>query len=93
MRIPTVIKQQVVDLKTGEATVAAQQFNDNLNQQMQQCLSDDGFVIPSRTTTDITNIANPSNLNSRPNGTMWYDSTTDEFKGKVNGVVKVFTLT
>lgn len=45
---------------------------------------DDGLVAPSFTTAQITALAVTA-----ANGTMWYDSTTNELKAKVNGVVVV----
>ncbi len=92
MKIPTFTRQKFVD-DDGNLMPAYQQAFDILFQQMQLNLSDDGCVIPSKTTEQITNIASSSNANNRPNGTIWYDITTDQYKGKVNGVVKVFTLT
>lgn len=93
MKIPTLVMQQVVDLKTGEHTADYQQYQDNLNQQMQKDLSDDGFVIPVRTTDEIQNIADPSSLNSKPDGTIWYSSTDNKYIGKENGVLVIFSTT
>ncbi len=83
MRIPTFINLQYVDEK-GWLTPELQNFTDDLNQAMQESLSDDGWRFPQLTTAQITSIAG-----SQPNGTAWYDITTDEPKMKVAGVVKV----
>lgn len=92
MIIPTLLKNRFID-KEGFLTSEAQEYQDQLNIQMQKNLSDDGLVIPSKTTDEINHIADPTTENFRPNGTMWYDSTTNQFKGKINGLVKIFTLT
>jgi hypothetical protein len=93
MIIPTSVKQQVVDIETGEATSSAQQYQDNLNQQMQKCLGEDGFVMPARTTEAIQNIVNPANQNARPNGTIWYDTTLKKYVGYEDGVLVSFATT
>ena len=93
MKIPTVVMRQAVDPETGEPTVTAQQYQDNLNQQMQKCLSDDGFVIPARTTDEIRHIAAADTYNGRPDGTIWYDSNTNQWVGRANGILVVFTTT
>jgi hypothetical protein len=92
MNIPTFTGKKIVD-KDGHCHPEFQQYNDHLNQQMQANLSNDGFVIPANTTADINHIANPANPNGRQDGTIWYDSETHQWKGKSNGVVKVFTVT
>lgn len=91
MTIPTFTQHRVSN-DDGEYTAEAQQYNDQLNQYLQDNLSPDGFVAPPRSTNDINEISNPSNVNAMPNGTIWYDSDTDEFKGKIDGNVRVFQL-
>lgn len=44
---------QVVDLKTGEWTPTYQQYMATLTQNMQVSISDDGFVIPSLSQSDM----------------------------------------
>ena len=88
MQIPTFYKYKYVDAK-GELTPDAEYYIDLLNIQMQKNLSDDGFVVPSRTTVDINTIADPTNENTRPDGTLWYDTDLNELKVKINGIVKV----
>lgn len=90
--IPTFIKQRAVG-KDGEFTPQVQLMFDQLFQQLQNNSSNRGLVAPSQPTTTITNLATPPSGPSMPNGTIWYDSTTNEMKAKINGVVKVFTLT
>lgn len=92
MKIPTFTDQVVVE-EDGHASDYLRQFVDVLTQQMQLSLSNDGFVMPSQTTTDIKNISNPSNPNARGNGTIWYDTTLNKYVGKENGTLVVFTTT
>lgn len=59
-------------------------FNSNLNTYLQQNVGQDGFVIPSRSTDDITALSA-----QKPNGTMWYDETDNEVKVMKNGSVQI----
>lgn len=61
-------------------------YQQDLNQELLDNLSDDGFVIPSLTVTEITTIAPVM-----PNGTFWYDETNDEIKVKKAGTVRTVT--
>ena len=61
-----------------------------LLQYLQTNLSDNGWALPSRTTTEIAALAA---LPATVNGTMWYDSTLDVFKGKKGGIVVTFNTT
>lgn len=88
MKVPPITRQVFVD-KDGFLSSPNQQMFDVLFQQMQNNLSDDGLVAPSLTTQQITQVASPTNNNSMPNGTIWYDSDTNELKFKKNGVVVV----
>lgn len=92
MKIPVFQLGKAVD-KEGNFAPFMQQFFDLFFQQMQKTLSDDGFEIPQLTTQQISNVTSASNHNAKGNGTIWYDSDANQFKGYVNGVVKVFTLT
>lgn len=83
MNIPTYINIQYVD-KDGFLTSPMQLYNDELNQALQRGLSDNGWTVPQLTTAQITEISP-----DMPNGTIWYDSTTNQLKGKINGVVTV----
>lgn len=71
--VPIYINQEDQDL-----------YNDLLNQYLRDNLSQNGFSTPIKTTSEITDIAS-----SVQNGTLWYDSDTDELKVKSAGVVKV----
>ena len=58
-----------------------------LFQTLQQNAGNEGLVPPSQTTANIS-IIQPN----AQNGTIIYDSTTDQLKGLIAGVFKVFTL-
>lgn len=59
-------------------------YQDELNQTLQDALSDNGWKIPNQTTANITQIAP-----TMPNGTIWYDSDTNQLKYIKSGVVTV----
>jgi hypothetical protein len=59
-------------------------YNDQLNQSLQDSISDDGFVMPSQPTSSIVTLSG-----MMPNGTIWYDQTTHELKARVNGSIVV----
>ena len=92
MRIPTFPRVKFVH-ENGELTAEVQNNFDVFFQQAQLNLSDDGLVVPSRSTGDINAIAAIDNPNTRPDGTLWYDTITLELKVKIDGVVKVVTVT
>lgn len=71
----------------GSLTPETQIYEDQLNQAMQNSLSDNGWTLPQQTTANITTIAT-----DMPDGTMFYDTDTNEFKIIVNGVVRVVQL-
>lgn len=86
MNIPTFIKQQYVDPKTGELTPAMEFYHQQLNQQLQFNYSQSGLVVPSLNTLGIDQAS--SGNNEKPNGTLFYNNETDEVQVKINGVVK-----
>lgn len=89
MNIPNIPVAKLID-DNGNLNEIWHNFFFQLLQLMQQNLSDEGFLIPQLSTTDIAKLTDPSKT---PNGTMVYDSTTDDFKGMKGGVFKTFTLT
>jgi hypothetical protein len=91
MKIPVFSRIKAID-KEGNFTPSMQQVFDILFQQMQKAISDDGIEVPQLDTNSINNVSSESNANSKPNGTIWYDTDAKKFKGKEDGVVKVFTL-
>ena len=62
-------------------------YNDQLSQALIGGLSDNGFTTPQQTTTGITDLSS-----SMPNGTMWYDTDTNQMKALINGSVKIFQM-
>jgi len=83
MNIPTFQNVKYTDEK-GNLTSAMQMYNDELNQALQNGLSDNGWTVPQLTTAQITAVSS-----LMPNGTLWYDTDTNQLKGKINGVVTV----
>lgn len=61
--------------------------------QMQVNISDDGMVVPQLTTDQITHNTDPTNTNTMPDGSVFYDTDDHKLKVKENGVVKVITTT
>lgn len=91
MKIPVFTRQKFID-DDGFLTARFQQDFDIFFQQCQINLSDFGLVVPQKNTVEINNIATDSQ-NPKPNGTLWYDSQTNQLKVKINGLVKVVTVT
>lgn len=63
-------------------------YQESLSRELQSGLSDNGWTLPQQTTTNITTVST-----DMPDGTMWYDTTSNEFKVKVNGSVKTVSVT
>lgn len=74
-------------------------YFDNLTSALQTYYSPEGITIPAKTSAEIsqltaTPVSPPTGADVRvSNNNIIYDSTTNEFKGNVNGTWKVFTLT
>ena len=64
-----------------------QYYNTQLSQTLQSGLSDNGWTLPQQKTNVINSVSA-----DMPNGTMWYDSDTNEFKVKIDGTVKKVTV-
>jgi hypothetical protein len=89
MIIPTFSKHKVAD-ESGDYTPEASLYQDILNQQMQICLSDDGWQVPALDTDTINQFADPANANARLPGCIWYDQTTNELKVLIAaGIIKI----
>jgi hypothetical protein len=69
--------------KDENPTTEWKMFFSQLVQGMQIALSNEGFQLPSQVTEDI------AKLTSSPNGTLIYDSKTNEPKVRVSGTFKV----
>lgn len=87
IQIPSIVSWQLTD-KTGMATASFQQFMSQLLTQLQTNLNPEGIFIPQQPTTNITTLNTPKSTSA-----ILYDSTTNQFKGCINGVFKIFTLT
>ena len=66
MKVPGFLNMQFVQ-EDGLLTPEMGRYNENLNREMQNALSDNGWTVPQQTTANITTIAP-----SMPNGTIWY---------------------
>ncbi len=85
-----------VDSVILDAELFSSEFNswlsvlvDSLNETIQEIQNQfngisDGLVVPQKTTAEITTLAATAS-----NGTQWYDTTTNQLKAKINGVVVV----
>lgn len=86
MNIPGFINIKFVG-ENGFLTNEMQLYNDNLNQELQKGLSDNGWTTPSVNDNAITTASA-----QMPNGTFWYDNVNHEIVFKVNGaLVKLVT--
>lgn len=90
INIPTFVKQRFTDT-LGHLTPQMHLFFDQFTNTMIDNFSQDGLVVPSRTTDEINNIASSTNDNAKPDGTMWYDTEAKVLKVKINGAVKTVT--
>ena len=84
MKIPNFLDIRLVDEK-GFITDEWRQILEQLFQQLQKNVGDEGFVVSSQTATNIA-------LLNLVNGTIIYDSTSNEFKGMKAGTLQKFTL-
>lgn len=80
-------RDPVIINEKGMLTDPYKLFFQQLVMALQTNFKPEGYVIPPKPTSDIIQlIAQASNNN------IIYDSTTNQFKGNVNGTWKVFTL-
>ena len=85
--IPAFFRHKVVD-ENGYFTPEMHQFFDVFFQQASNNLSNEGIVIPSLTTKQISDINNPLNPNRKPPGTTYYNADNHFFQVNINGTVK-----
>ena len=78
--------EQVIDEK-GNLTAPYRLFFQQLVMALQTNFKPEGYVIPPKPTSDIIQL-----IAAASNNNIIYDSTTNQFKGNVNGTWKVFTL-
>jgi hypothetical protein len=85
MNIPTFIYIQFVN-KEGYLTDPMQLFMDELNQALQNGLSDNGWTLPQITAANLATISP-----KMPDGTMWYETDNNEFVVKISGALRKVT--
>lgn len=89
MRVPTFLNTKFVEHQgesVGYLTPDMQNYNDELNQALQNNLNDDGFVIPSRPDTEVV-----AAFATKPVGTILFDVTNDVWVGKTSAGLVQFT--
>jgi len=86
MIIPNYVDIPISEMN-GEITPEWKLILQQLLIQLNLNAGNEGLVAPSQTTDNI------GLLTQSQNGTIIYDSTTQQFKGYINGVWKIFTLT
>jgi hypothetical protein len=87
MFIPVFTHVKFVD-DDGFLSIAMQDYNDLLNQALQNGLSDSGWTSPMITAANIVAIAP-----SMPDGTFWYETDNKEVVFKINGALRKVTTT
>jgi hypothetical protein len=85
---PDLPRDGVIADKDGNVTSAYLLFFQQLVMALQTNFKPEGYVVPPKPTSDIIQL-----IQEASNNNIIYDSTTNEFKGNVNGTWKVFTLT
>lgn len=89
MNIPSFIQERVID-ENGYFTPSWAFVIEQLLSQLQINAGAEGLVPSSLKTEDIAVVAASTNLQ---NGTLIYDSTTDQLKTNIAGTFKVITVT
>lgn len=72
----------------GFLTSEMQMYHDQLNQALQNSLSDNGWTIPPITAANLATISS-----QMPDGTMWSESDAQEIVVKINGALRKITTT
>lgn len=88
MIIPNTVNGKLVD-DDGNMTPEWELFFSQLINVLQSNLSNEGYVLPMQSTTDIAKLSDVD----KSKGALIYDLTTDEFKVNINGTWKVVTVT
>jgi hypothetical protein len=88
MKIPNFVDEKIVG-EGGKLTDSWKQLLTVLFSQLQQNLSNEGHVVPSQNTTDMTTILSDA---AKENGTLLYDETTHELKVKIGGLIKTIQV-
>jgi hypothetical protein len=87
MSIPNFDLENISD-SSGKLTPQAKLLFDQIITLLQNILSDQGIAIPKQPTSTINQFDKVQTI-----GTIVYDSSTNQYKGNINGTYKVFTLT
>lgn len=87
MYVPTFNNLKYVN-DDGFLTAEMQIYHDELNQSLQNSLSNNGWTFPPITAANLAIIAP-----NMPNGTGWYESDAHEIVFKINGALRKVTTT
>ena len=87
MNIPPFIEVKFVD-DEGYLTSPMQLYNDELNQTLQDGLSDNGWTFPLITAANLLLI-----YPTMPDGTAWYETDNNQIVFKINGALRKVTTT
>lgn len=88
MIIPNTVNGKLVD-DDGNITPEWELFFSQLINVLQTNLSNEGYVLPMQSTTDIAKLSDVT----KSKGALIYDLTLDKFKVNINGTWKVVTVT
>lgn len=72
----------------GYLTPEMQIYHDQLNQSLQNGLSNNGWTLPQITGANLVAVES-----QMPNGTMWYESDIHQVVIKINGALRKVTTT
>jgi len=94
LNIPTFANIQFVE-ENGYLTKAMLNYIDELNQALQNGLSDNGWTLPQVTAAQLTEIFALTGNREMPNGTMWYvtDAVPPVVVIKIDGALRKVTTT
>ncbi len=87
MNIPVFNNNKFVG-EDGFLTTEMQIYNDDLNQALEDGLSDNGWTFPQITAANLATIAP-----NMPDGTGWYESDAHVIVFKINGALRKVTTT
>jgi hypothetical protein len=86
MKIPNLPHEKPIN-EQGQWTSAWSLWLQQITTLLQTHLSDEGFQLPLKPTSIITQLNQPNKT-----GALIYDVTTQQFKGNVDGHFKIFQL-
>lgn len=94
MNIPTFVNVKYTQ-EDGYLTSEMQIYNDELNNALQNGLSDDGWTIPLVTAAELADIDALTGRRAMPNGTMWVvsDASPQQLVVKLDGALRKVTTT